>query len=278
MNAEFHLNLLRFKLSQLMFGTVSRYFQHLHKSRSKYDLHSPFVYKIYKEILKDKISYPEYSSVESLRARLLRDPRKVSMTDFGSHAPENSMCRNIVSVRKIARSSSVDKKYGRLLFRLARNLKPVSILELGTSLGISAAYLSSGNPECSLVSIEGCNETAEIARQNLQSIGQANARVISAPFDDVLSYILPELGVVGLVFFDGNHRKEAVLRYFQQCLPFIRDDTVFIFDDIHYSEEMEEAWKEIREYESVKVTIDLFRMGLVFFREGLSKEDFILRF
>jgi predicted O-methyltransferase YrrM len=157
-------------------------------------------------------------------------------------------------------------------------LRPVSVLELGTSLGISSAYLALGNPECPVVTVEGCSETAAFAKEQLDTLGLNNIRVINSRFEDVLSYLLPEIGVLGMVFFDGNHRKEATMDYFQQCLPFIHDETVFIFDDIHWSSEMEEAWAVIREHESVKITIDLFRMGLVFFREGLSKEDFILRF
>jgi predicted O-methyltransferase YrrM len=209
---------------------------------------------------------------------LLKEPGFIRMTDFGTHAPEIAWCRNTVPVRKIVKTSSVSRKYGRLLFRLAKNFGPVSILELGTSLGISSSYLALGNPEGTVTTIEGCEETAAFAKKNFEAIHLANVRIINSRFEDVLSYLLPEIGVLGMVFFDGNHRKEATLSYFHQCLPFIRDDSVFIFDDIHWSEEMEEAWRQIREHESVKVTVDLFRMGLVFFREGLSKEDFILRF
>ena len=257
---------------------VTRYLRHRYRARSKYDLHSPFVYKMYSEVLKDRTEYPGYRDVERLRRRLMKDPGFIRMTDFGTRAPEIAWCRNTVPVRKVVRHTSVSRKYGRLLFRLARNLRPVSILELGTSLGISSAYLASGSPESKVTTIEGCEETAALARKNFEFLRLDNVRVISERFEDVLSYLLPEIGVLGMAFFDGNHRKEATLRYFNQCLPFIQDESVFIFDDIHWSEEMELAWEEICEHESVKVTVDLFRMGLVFFREGLSKEDFILHF
>jgi len=257
---------------------LTRYILHRIRSRSKYDLHSPFVYKIYREILKDRTRYPEYEKIERLRKKLLQDPGFIRMTDFGTRAPEIAWCRNTVPVRRIVRTSSVNRKYGRLLFRLSRSLKPASILELGTSLGISTAYLAAGYPESMVTSIEGCEETAARARQNMAAWELPHVRIITAPFDEVLSYLLPEIGVVDLAFFDGNHRKEATLRYFQQCVSFIHDDSVFIFDDIHWSDEMEKAWEEIREHPSVKVSLDLFRMGMVFFREGLSKEDFILHF
>jgi predicted O-methyltransferase YrrM len=149
---------------------------------------------------------------------------------------------------------------------------------LGTSLGISTIYLAMGLPQGHITTIEGCPRTAELAANNFNILGLTNIDLITGSFEKKLPDLLEHLAKIDLVFIDGNHRKEPVLHYFYQCLQHIHDDSVIIFDDIHWSKEMEEAWKVIREHPSVTITIDLFRMGLVFFKEGLSKEDFILHF
>jgi predicted O-methyltransferase YrrM len=264
-----------------MHGIIPRiagYLQHRLKARSKYDIHSPFAYRFYKEVLKNKEVPSSCREIEKLLSRLKNDPGYICMTDFGAGSKESPLCRKVTRINRMVRRSSVSQKYGRLLFRIARELQPGVVLEFGTSLGISTAYLAAGAPESMVTTIEGCEQTAALARKNFESLGLANVRVIGSRFEDVLSYLLPELGVVDLVFFDGDHRRDSTLLYFESCLPFITDHTVFVFDDIHWSEEMEQAWEEIRKRESVRVTIDLYRMGIVFFREGLAKEDFILRF
>jgi len=80
------------------------------------------------------------------------------------------------------------------------------------------------------------------------------------------------------VFFDGNHRKEPTLKYFKQCLKKTNDNSIFIFDDIYWSEEMESAWNEIKANPEVSITVDLFELGLVFFRKGIEKQDFVVKF
>ncbi|MDP4282566.1 MAG: class I SAM-dependent methyltransferase [Bacteroidota bacterium] len=253
-----------------------RYLRHFFRRKSKFDLHSPFVYKIYSRILQDKSHYREYEIVERMRSTLFRDPGFIKMTDLGSGSPELEWNKKIIPVHKVVKKSCVPVNKGRLLFRIARHFQPSVILELGTSLGVSTSYLALGAPDSQVITIEGCQETLDRAIHNFDRERIKNIRAIHSGFDEVLPYLLPELGYVDMVFFDGNHRKEATLNYFSICLPFVRDDTVFIFDDIHWSAGMESAWYEICSHPEVKVTIDLFSVGLVFFREGLSKEDFLL--
>jgi predicted O-methyltransferase YrrM len=256
----------------------SRFLQHSYHTRSRFDLHSPFVYKLYKEILQDKTSFFEYKEVENVRSAMMNHPGFIRMMDFGSKSTDIRWDKKVVRTRNVARHSAVSPRYGQFLFRLARHFKPESILEMGTSLGISTSYLATGNPESKVVTIEGCPETAEFARRNFEHLGLKNIRQIIGNFDEVLPRLLPETGKIKMFFIDGNHRKEPTLKYFSQILEYVGDDSVLILDDIHWSRDMEKAWEEIRKHPSVKVTIDLFQMGLVFFSERLSKEDFILRF
>ncbi|MGA3014152.1 MAG: class I SAM-dependent methyltransferase [Bacteroidales bacterium] len=228
--------------------------------------------------MNDRSFHDEFCTVERLRFQLLRNRSVYEMTDLGSLGDKNQSRNKDVSIRDVIKNSSVKPVYGRFLFRMARYFKPSVTLELGTSLGISTSYLSMGNPEGHITTVEGCPATAEIAAKNFKYLGLTNIDQIIGPFEKVLPDIFEKLGKIGLIFIDGNHRKEPVLHYFYQCLQHIHDDSVIIFDDIHWSKEMEEAWKVIRENPSVTVSIDLFRIGLVFFKEGLSKEDFILHF
>lgn len=255
-----------------------QYISHRIKSKSGFEIHSPFVFQFYSKILNDRSFHDEYRTIEGLRSHLLRNRSVFEMTDLGSLGNEMQSGNKHISVRDVIKNSSVRPVYGRFLFRMARYLKPSCILELGTSLGISTIYLAMGYPQGHITTIEGCPRTAEMAAKNFNLMGLTNIDQIIGPFEKDLPDLLEHLGKIGLVFIDGNHRKEPVLHYFYQCLQHIHDDSVIIFDDIHWSKEMEEAWKVIREHPSVTITIDLFRMGLVFFKEGLSKEDFILHF
>ncbi len=102
--------------------------------------------------------------------------------------------------------------------------------------------------------------------------------IVTGNIDQTLAAHVPALESIDLVFFDANHRYEPTLRYFETCLPKTHNDSLFVFDDIHWSAEMERAWAEIKAHPAVTVTIDLFWVGLVFFRREQPKQDFVLRF
>ncbi|MBK9358768.1 MAG: class I SAM-dependent methyltransferase [Bacteroidales bacterium] len=94
----------------------------------------------------------------------------------------------------------------------------------------------------------------------------------------MLPGLLRQTAIIDYAFIDGNHTKEATLRYFGQLVKHAGNNSVYIFHDIHWSAEMEQAWNEIKNHEKVIITIDLFHMGLVFFRKELSRQHFIIRF
>lgn len=255
---------------------IYKYLKYRIHSRSKYDMHSPFLYEVWAKILRDKTNYQEFSSIEHFRNHLLKEYAYVKMLDLGARASDVMWNRKIMHIRKVVKKSAVSANYGKLLFRLSRHFQPQNILELGTSMGISTAYLSLGNPEATVTTIEGCPETAEFAKQNFRMLGLYNIKQLIGSFDKMLPVYLTEMGKVDLAFIDGNHRKNPTVKYFDNILQHITDKSVIVIDDIHWSDEMEEAWKIIKQNPSVKLSIDLFQMGIVFFREGLSKEDFVI--
>lgn len=258
--------------------SLSAYIRYRLSVQSKFSLHSPFIYAFWAEILKDHTRYPAYSEVEEVRQRMLGDHRVINRCDFGAGQDGDSPLTADVRIKDLARKSLVSAAKGEFLFKLARVNKPINILEFGTSLGISSLYLTLAAPDAKIVTMEGCNETATVAAENFEKAGAKNITLIRGRFEDNLSSVFSNMPSVDLVFFDGNHRMQPTLDYFEACLPHMHAHSVAVLDDIHWSPGMEAAWKNIIARPEVKVSVDLFHAGVLFFREELSKEDFVLRF
>ncbi|RYY54295.1 MAG: class I SAM-dependent methyltransferase, partial [Chitinophagaceae bacterium] len=239
-------------------------------------MHSPFVFTLITKVLNDKSIYPEYAVVENLRGKLLRDTTMLPIRELGAGSSMGQGSERTVA--SITRNSAKQVRLAQLLFRIARFYKPATVLELGTSLGISSAYLKLANPDATVTSMEGSPEVAATAGDNLRSVG-AGVNIIEGNFDDTLPVFLAGNGPLDLVFIDGNHRREPTERYFEWLLPHIHNDSILVFDDVHWSAEMEAAWKTIRSHETVRCSVDLFYIGLVFFRkEFREKQAFDIRF
>jgi predicted O-methyltransferase YrrM len=215
-------------------------------------------------------------AVEKIRKKMISDKRIILVKDLGSRS--GSLKKNLRRVSEIARYSPVTRKYGELLSNMAAEFGRPLIIELGTSLGISTMYMAASSADVTICTIEGCPEIAEIAKQNFIEAELNNIRILEGPFDEVLQGFSIEDSKPGLVFIDGHHRKEPVIKYFNQMAELSDSKTVIIIDDINYSKEMAEAWDEIKLHRKVSVSIDIFRMGILFFREGINHNDYIIRY
>ena len=239
-------------------------------------VHSPFVFDFIKNVLNDKKEYQCYQPIESLRKQLFGDRRVIEVEDLG--AGSLAVPGKEKQISGIARSFVKPKKFAQLLFRIVQYYKTGTIVELGTSLGVTTAYLAA-NGSSKVFTIEGSENTALIAHENFQQLNLQNIQLVQGNFDDTLPRVLALAGKVDLAFIDGNHRAEPTLRYFNQLLSYSSEYTILIFDDIHWSAEMEAAWKEIQQHPSVTLTIDLFFIGLVFFRKDFKvNQHFTIRF
>lgn len=239
-------------------------------------IHSPFVFDFVQKVLNDKSAYPEYKEAERLRSRLLADNTPVPLEEYGAGSRTGPGSK---SVAQITKHASKTPKYGQLLFRIVRYYRPYYIIELGTSLGISSSYLALANKSSFMVTGEGNYAVASIARSNFESVGLTNVRIVTGNFDNTLPEMVSAIPRVDLAFIDANHRKKPTLTYFGELLKNTSESSVFIFDDIHWSAEMEDAWSEIKVHPSVMLTIDLFFFGLVFFRSEFKvKQHFRIRF
>jgi len=253
------------------------YLAYLRKAKTAHGVHSPFVYQFITEVLKDKTVYPEYKLVNDVKEKFLRSSKVIEVTDFGAGAGTRKFRTRFKRIKEIAGNSGVPDSIGELLFRMVRHYKPEHILELGTSLGISTMYLSLARPEARLSTIEGCAVTAEIAQKNFIDHKLSNIDLQIGEFSSMLDRTIDEMPKLDFAFIDGNHRKEPTLRYFIACLEKSHNDTILVFDDIYWSKGMKQAWQQIQAHPDVTVSIDLFRIGIVFFRKELSRQHFVLR-
>jgi len=258
------------------FRFAKDYALHRLKGKTRHGTHSPFVYRLVDEVIYDFQPKKVYDDVEELRRGLLSDNRVINMTDLGAGSQLDNNKQRAVSV--IAKNELKLPEPAQLLYRIAADLQPQSIIELGTSLGVTSVYFKKAVPTAMLYTLEGCPETAEVAKETLSKAAIDNYELIIGNFDDTLPVLLNNMEKVDLVFIDGNHTREATLRYFEWLLPKVHDNTLLIFDDIYWSEGMKKAWTAIKAHPQVTVTIDLFFVGLVYFRKGQVKEDFLIKF
>jgi predicted O-methyltransferase YrrM len=239
-------------------------------------IHSPFVFNFIRQVLNDTTRFDAYDQVEALRSSLLNDDRLLEIEDMGAGSGSHNRQRRVAD---IVRHAAKPPKLAQLLFRMVRYYRSQSIIELGTSAGLTTAYLALANKNAAVISMEGAAQVADLAKKNFEKLQLKNIRVVNGNFDVVLSQVLSEGARPDFIFVDGNHRKAPTLQYFNQLLNCINSPSILIFDDIHWSKEMEEAWEIIKAHQKVLLTADLFFMGLVFFsNEFKIKQHFIIRY
>jgi predicted O-methyltransferase YrrM len=255
---------------------LNSYLRYRKNAVDAFGVHAPFLFNLLQEVVYQKSDNKEFVKIENIRKSLLKNHSTIIVRDLGAGSrAENGRQRKIAN---IAKYSSKPPKYTALIYRIIKYLKPQTILEIGTSFGISTMYMAQANAQANIVTLEGCPATAAIAQQNFDSLQMHNIKLIKGNFDETLPGYLNTNPILDFVFFDGNHRKEPTIRYFNQCIEKAHPDSVFVLDDIHWSEEMEAAWKLIQEDPRSQLCLDFYSFGIVFFKKEVSKESFVIRF
>ncbi len=234
---------------------IRDYLLYRFKSVTEHGVHSPFVFELVTNVIYNQTDYYSFKKIENVREQLLDS-----------------------KIRQIARQETLSSKYTQLLFRLVNHFQPAQIIELGTSLGISTAYMASANSKIPVITVEDRPEISEIAKKNFEQLELKNIVQLSGDAKTLLQSILEKKQELNFIVFNEKHCNEKTLNYFGQCLEKGNESDLFVFTDIHSSTEMRDAWKEIKNNNKVRVTIDLFFMGLVFFRTGQVKQHFIIKF
>lgn len=240
-------------------------------------VHSPFVYDMIRNVLMDQQHYPAYTIAEAYRKQLLGNDELLEIKDLGAGSRTQDTKRR--KIAEIARSSAKSAKFGQLLYRLAHYYQYKNIIELGTSLGVTTTYLAGVGKEVRVITMEGADAVADVAQAHFNRSGFDKIKLIRGNFDHTLSAALISMPSIDLAFIDGNHRYGPTIRYVSQLLPALSEYSCLILDDIHWSAEMEEAWRDIIKLPEVTLSIDLFFIGMVFFRTDFYQpQHFAIRF
>jgi len=254
-----------------MWHQMMTYLKWFPKTVHLHGIHSPFVFNLQQQCLKNSTSFEAYKQLISYRSTLLKSKTALTIEDHG--AGSRVFKSDIRKIRDLTKKAGASKTRAQLLFRLTHYLQPNNVLELGTSLGIGTQALALGYPQAKITSIEGALEVALFTQKQLRSL--SNIQVINTTFDQFLNDI--NHTNYDLVYIDGHHEEQATLTYFKKLRKQSSDDMVLILDDIHWSKGMTTAWSTIKQYPEVTITVDCFWFGLVFFRKEQVKQDFYIR-
>ena len=262
---------LQHKLNQ-----IKAYAGYRLNAKSKYGIHSPFVYDLATKVFENKSTNPCFKLLKQQRKCLLNNNNVLSITDLG--AGSSSLNSSKRKIKDIANTSLTRTKYARLLFNLTKFLNPSNILELGTNLGLTTQYLAVAHKQGTVHTIEGCSSLYSFAKQSFEKYGMTNIEALNGTFDEQLPKVLSKINTLGLVFIDGNHQFNPTLQYFNLCLNKVDEHSVIIFDDIYWSPAMKRAWDTIKSHQSVTLSIDLFQFGMIFFKPKQPKQHFTVKF
>ncbi|MFZ2432261.1 MAG: class I SAM-dependent methyltransferase [Lutibacter sp.] len=243
-------------------------------STNRHGVHSPFVYELVAKCFNSQANPAKLKAFKGIRNSLYSNHNSITITDYGKGS--SIFKSNERKVSDIAKIAGISKKRAKLMFRMVDYFNPKNILELGTSIGLGTTVLSIGNPEAEIITLEGCEKTAEVAKELIKANHLNNIQLVVGNFDETLPSVLKNKQF-DLIYFDGNHQKAATLQYFKLSLETVHNNSIFIFDDINWSKEMHQAWEEIKNHPKVTITINTFFWGMVFFRKEQKKQHFTIR-
>lgn len=258
-----------------IFKQTYYYLKYKIRANTLHGTHSPFVYHFLEQILYQNVASENLNKIELRRAELLNDQRQIEITDLGAGSLQNN--NRIKPIYRIAKSALKQPRFAALYYRIIKSVMPENIIELGTSLGITSSYMAMASSK-KIYTLEGCPNTLNIAKETFEILQIKNVETIAGNFDKTLPTLLDHLNQVDFIYFDGNHTKSATLHYYNLAITKANENSLFIFDDIYWSEEMIEAWEIIKADPRVSITIDLYFIGLVFFKKGQAKENFTILF
>ena len=250
---------------------IFEFIQYQWLAKNRHGIHSPFVYDLSDKCFKIKREKADEILLREYESKLKSNNSKILIQDFGAGSRKLGSERKI---NQIYKTSSSKGKFGKLLYQLNSYLEFNNVLEFGTSLGIGTMNLHLGNPTSKIISLEACPETHRFTSSQLNQF--SNIQLLNQTFDKFLNE--SQNHKFDFVFIDGHHDGEALLNYLEKLKPLTHSETIFLLDDIRWSQSMFDTWNKIIEDKNYNLTIDLFRMGLISPRPQQQKEDFVLKY
>lgn len=258
------------------FKLIVDYINYRLTAATEHDLHSPFLYDLYMQLIKNKYKFYDFDRLNELRKKLAENTDEIEIQDFGAGSKKLSNKRII---KDIVKHGNASQKQAEFFYRLINKFKPDTVIELGTSVGLTTLYFAYPSKKTQVYTIEGCKNTHAFANDFFEQVGVNNITSVCGVFDVELPKLLDQLNKIDVLYIDGNHTYEATIKYFKLALSKIHSNSILIFDDINWSNGMQKAWKEVCEHSSVKISLDFFHFGMVFFREEHKvKEHYVLKF
>jgi predicted O-methyltransferase YrrM len=221
-------------------------------------------------ILDESRQYYVFEFIEKERNKLLHDYTIFRKTDFGAGSKNFNTSQNQVS--KIAKTSLSGEWQCQVMFRIAEFLKAESILEMGTSFGISTMYLA-GNQNRKVTALEGDPKCVEIVNSLAAILNFHNLEVLPGPFSNTIPHIIERNKKFDLIFMDGHHMEQPTIAYFNQLQTVTKENSVILIDDIHWSAGMNNAWRHIQNLPVVTQTIDFYYFGIVFLKNSFLEKQ-----
>lgn len=250
--------------------TIRSFISHWLDAVDDHSIHSPFFFEFF-NVVQDRTPIPGAEEIESVRLKLLNNPFPIEMTQLGAGAIPLSGKEKLSD---ISAKSLAPPQIAELYARIINYLKAETVIELGTSLGITTLYMALKN-DVQVVTLEGNKASADIALTNFEFFDKKNITMVHGNIDKTLREALFNIRKVDFVLIDANHRYEPTMRYFELVSKRVKEKSIMVIDDIHHSPEMAKAWKEICSHELVYGSIDLFRCGILFFEPSLGKQHFV---
>jgi predicted O-methyltransferase YrrM len=239
-------------------------------TRKGHNVHSPFVYQLCEEVFYNRAAFYDFEKLDKLRKILRRDDTILQIEDFG--AGSKTFKGSSRKVGHIAARGISSKKQSEILYKLVNFLKANTVIELGTSLGLNTLYFAKANQAGKVYSIEGSRALYDFSSRLLADNEAHNVTLINDRFDNSLPFLLQQINPVDLLYVDGNHTYEATMHYFNLALQKKGNDSVFVFDDIYWSEGMTKAWEAIKSNSEVTLSIDAFYFGIIFFKKEVKEK------
>ena len=260
------------ELLKLVFERVPLHLSYFFQKVDNHSIQAPFAFSLYELI--SKPGFPEIKKIEDHRALLIRSGDTINYQTFGKKSSLPIDKRRKISA--IVNSGISSQYKSRLLASLIKEFKCKVILELGSSLGINTAYLAEASPQGTVYTFEGHPGLCHLANGFFKQLNYDQVVLLEGNIDEKLPEVLNSITAVDFAFIDANHTSQGLLMYFNQLINRIHKKSIIVIDDIRWSKDMHRGWKEVVKNERVSHSYDMGDVGILFFQEGIKKQNYIV--
>jgi len=254
------------------FHQVKAYARHWLTVVDQHSIHSPFFFDFYKKVIRHEEDDSAFTEIEKLRTNLISNQTEITVEDLGAGSKKLSGTKR--KLADIAATSLTPPSYARLYHNIIRYQEAKNVIELGTSLGVTTLYLAK-DEECQVTTFEGSHALADVAQTNFEYFDKKNIDLIEGNIHTTLSEFVQNPAKINFVLMDAHHQYEPTLHFFDLIMRRLNEKSIVVLDDIHWSEEMERAWIELKNSQLVYGSIDLFRCGILFFDPALNGQHYV---